>query len=190
MTEEVSQWQELQNHTDYEICVEYPHQIRRKQDKYMLKEIVKNGYLAVYLHQKPFYKHRLIALQFIANPDNLSCIDHINHNRKDNRISNLRWCSHYQNCNNFGKYKEQKIKYVDELPDDAFVVEAYKQWRFENLHFAISTNKFYFFNGINYKVIRERLASKWNTYRVSVRGTDGKVHDIAYSTFKNEYNID
>ena len=185
------QWQDLKEHPEYEICIEYPHQIRRKKTQRILKENCrKDKYLTVYVDSKNVLKHRLIAIQFIPNPDNLPCIDHVNHNRTDNRINNLRWCSHTQNNNNLGKsWTGRDIEYVDELPDDAFVVESYKQWSFENLHFATSTNKFYFFNGINYKVIRERLASKWKTYRVSVRGKDGKVHDIAYSTFKNEYDI-
>ena len=173
--------------SNYILSSRTPSSIKRNQKKYAISNLIDNEKNESNMNS--FKKDNIYDI-YLKTSNNLSCIDHINHNRKDNRISNLRWCSHYQNCNNFGKYKEQKIKYVDELPDDAFVVEAYKQWRFENLHFAISTNKFYFFNGINYKVIRERLASKWNTYRVSVRGTDGKVHDIAYSTFKNEYNID
>ena len=189
--DESSEWKTLKDHPDYEICVNFPHQIRKKSNGKILMESVKNnGYVQISFNKKNFLKHRLIALQFIPNPNNLPQVDHINHIRTDNRISNIRWCSHIQNNNNKGKsWTGRYIEYVDELPDDAFVVESYKQWSFENLHFATSTNKFYFFNGINYKVIRERLTSNQKTYRVSVRARDGKVHDIAYSTFKNEYGL-
>lgn len=45
-------------------------------------------------------KHRLVAEAWIPNPDNKSEIDHINHNRKDNRIENLRWCTRQENMDN------------------------------------------------------------------------------------------
>ena len=44
--------------------------------------------------------HRLVALAFIENPNNYPVIDHINRNRQDNRLENLRWASQSQNCVN------------------------------------------------------------------------------------------
>ena len=62
------------------------------------------GYLQVGLckNGKPkFYKvHRLVAEAFIPNPNNKPCIDHINTNRTDNRVDNLRWCTYRENNNN------------------------------------------------------------------------------------------
>lgn len=40
---------------------------------------------------------RLIAIAFIPNPDNLSEVDHINFDRTDYSINNLRWISHAKN---------------------------------------------------------------------------------------------
>lgn len=37
--------------------------------------------------------HVLIAFAFIANPENKPTVDHINRNRSDNNISNLRWAT-------------------------------------------------------------------------------------------------
>lgn len=42
--------------------------------------------------------HRIIAEAFIENPNNYPFINHINSNRKDNRIENLEWCTQSQNC--------------------------------------------------------------------------------------------
>ena len=53
--------------------------------------LVKNGI------KKRFHIHKLVALSFIPNPDRLPCIDHINTDRYDNRVENLKWCSFSQN---------------------------------------------------------------------------------------------
>ena len=37
--------------------------------------------------------HRLVALTWIVNPNNLPEIDHINSDPSDNRVENLRWCT-------------------------------------------------------------------------------------------------
>lgn len=44
--------------------------------------------------------HRLIAIQFIENLTNKLCIDHINNDRTDNNIKNLRWCTSGENKQN------------------------------------------------------------------------------------------
>ena len=72
----------------------------------MIKDhIDKNiGYYIVTLYKdrerKPFLLHRLIALHFIPNPDNHPVIDHIDRNRTNNNIENLRWCTYSDNSKN------------------------------------------------------------------------------------------
>lgn len=44
--------------------------------------------------------HRLVANAFIPNPNNYPCIDHIDGNKQNNYVSNLRWCNDLQNQNN------------------------------------------------------------------------------------------
>lgn len=46
------------------------------------------------------YLHRLLAIQFIPNPDDKPFIDHIDRNPSNNSLSNLRWATHTENMNN------------------------------------------------------------------------------------------
>lgn len=66
--------------------------------------IGKRGYFVVGLSQNGKTKtktlHRLIAEAFIPNPDNKPYIDHIDGNRLNNEISNLRWVTAKENSNN------------------------------------------------------------------------------------------
>lgn len=42
--------------------------------------------------------HRLVAEAFIPNPDGLPEVDHIDMNRANNRVENLQWITHRDNC--------------------------------------------------------------------------------------------
>ena len=74
---------------------------------------MKNGYMGIQLSkngkQKMFYIHRLLALNFIDNPENKTDVDHINGVRYDNRLENLRWLTHKENLNAFRSNPAQII---------------------------------------------------------------------------------
>jgi hypothetical protein len=49
--------------------------------------------------------HRLIGLAFIDNPENKKCIDHVDCDRQNNHVSNLRWATHTENQQNSSIHK-------------------------------------------------------------------------------------
>lgn len=64
----------------------------------------KFGYLQARLwennKEKKCYVHRLVATSHIPNPNNYPIIDHIDTNKKNNNVSNLRWCTSSMNALN------------------------------------------------------------------------------------------
>lgn len=76
----------------------------KKYNRFLTQRNHNKGYYEIKLSkngkEKIFKLHRLIALHYIPNPENKPCIDHINRDRKDNRIENLRWATCSENQQN------------------------------------------------------------------------------------------
>tara|TARA_R110001583_G_scaffold7231_1_gene36087 strand:- start:784 stop:1251 length:468 start_codon:yes stop_codon:yes gene_type:complete len=85
----------------------------QKFKRYLRPAVNGIGYLHVILYQdrkrKTAMIHRLIGTYYIPNPENKPYIDHINRNRTDNRIENLRWSTHSENQQNTGVSKNNKV---------------------------------------------------------------------------------
>lgn len=60
------------------------------------------GYYSVRLNRKNLLVHRLVAKAFISNPDRKHVVDHINGDRKGNRVENLRWVTTAENLLGYG----------------------------------------------------------------------------------------
>lgn len=108
MDEQIEIWKPINDFPQYMISnvgrVKSLNYKRMNIEKLLTPTLAKNGYLMVDLKNKGLrkntYVHKLIAQAFIPNPDNKSYVDHINANRTDNRVENLRWVTHKENMNN------------------------------------------------------------------------------------------
>jgi len=72
----------------------------------ILKASIDNttGYYKVSLYKnkiaKSYYVHQLVAEAFLDNPDDKLCVDHIDNNKLNNIINNLRYATHTENNRN------------------------------------------------------------------------------------------
>jgi hypothetical protein len=67
---------------------------------YLQGSIDKQGYKRYEYNKKKVGAHRLVALHFLENPDNKPVVDHIDNNRLNNRVDNLRWATISENGKN------------------------------------------------------------------------------------------
>ena len=112
---------------EFDILNVWPFTIRKTSNHRIVKEYKNNcGYFMLRLGKKQYLKHKIIAKQFIPNPDRLPFVDHINKNREDNRIENLRWVSSSDNSRNRTVYNGVKPTYIEKIPEEAIKIENYE----------------------------------------------------------------
>jgi len=102
-------------------------------DNYFLKPLDNGrGYYRIKLSKngvsKRFMLHRLLADAFLQNPNNYKIINHKDHNKKNNELYNLEWCTQKYNVDVFNKLnplkgcKARKTKgYVYSKRDNVYI---------------------------------------------------------------------
>lgn len=129
-----------------------------------------NGYPQVTLYKRnrgtKFYIHRLIALSFIPNPDNLPEVNHIDSNRTNNSIDNLEWVSSSGNSNH-AVTKGQRDHLARMTKQD--IAKAFS----------------YVISGKSYKEVSELFSNSWKPGFLSV-----KVKQYAQTINKEQQLLD
>ena len=203
-TEQIIDFVPLNDFSDYEILNQYPFTIRRKKDHYIVKETINknNGYPSVNIYCKKVNKHSLIAKQFIPNddPEHKTQIDHINKDRTDYHLENLRWVSSSENNKNISSKNGVEYEFIDNIPDDAIVITHYNTRNgrkiFNESEYYYyrdeETNKDIFYLKITNELYRIMYINKTKSGRefVVARDINHKQVAIYIHNFKYQYGLD
>ena len=91
-----SLWKDIPNFKNYQAHPEG--EVRNKKTKrIMSSECKKHRYISLLCNGKSIAKHKLIALTFHPNPNNLKEVNHKDGNKRNNKADNLEWISHSDN---------------------------------------------------------------------------------------------
>lgn len=100
-------------------------------EHYLHPVVDSRGYYYVRIKGKAYYVHRLVALMFIPTNDTSLHIDHVDGNKLNNNVENLKWCTQRENNNNpitktrisqsliGGKRTEEQRKHMSEAQQKA-----------------------------------------------------------------------
>lgn len=88
-----------------------------------------NGYETIVLsngtYQKRLRVHRIVADNFLLNPEDKPTVDHINRKRDDNRLCNLRWATHKEQGENKSYNKPTNVVGKDTTGNIKIVLDSY-----------------------------------------------------------------
>lgn len=177
-------WEELKSHHLYEICKEYPYNIREKGKlKNVSVSLNPSGYEQVALDGITYGLHRIIALQWLPNPDNLREVNHKDGNRSNNHLDNLEWISTNDNRKDRKPYQKRKAEFLNELPESAVPLNEYNNYEYDRFWFDYESKRL---------IVNSR--NKWRLVQISNNGSElitlidinGKSHTLSWNKFLKE----
>ena len=137
---EIEIWKDIENYPNYMVSnlgrIKSLNYNKTGKEKILKLSIDDFGYCRVRLYEKPkskfYYVHKLVASAFIPNLENKPYIDHIDTNPQNNNISNLRWVTQKENCNNpvsLEKYRKCKSKPLIQLSISNDIIKIHNSIR-------------------------------------------------------------
>lgn len=146
---------------------------RKITDKYSQIGLIKEN------KSHTFYIHRLVALHFIANPENKPEVNHINGIKSDNRVENLEWVTAFENIrhaislgklDSYYKNKSENMKkyYKNNPIDKGRAINFHMRGFMSRIRTVLNLE-----TGIYYDTIKEASEStnlKYGTFKSMIYG--------------------
>ena len=107
-----------------------------KKEKVLKNRTGKDYYdVALYKNKQPKPKlvHRLMAIEFLPNPENKPCINHIDGNKRNNTLDNLEWCTHSENMIHSFRTGLQKPQWAGKLGKENKMYKIVEQYTNEGI---------------------------------------------------------
>ncbi|CAL6113437.1 HNH_endonuclease [Hexamita inflata] len=131
-----------------------------------------------------FFIHRLVSEAFLGEcPENHE-VDHIDRNRQNNQLSNLRYVTKSQNSRNRSSYQGHSAEYFQVLPSTCIKFNTYQHHTFDRYFIDTESNQLYSFDNNQY---RKLILNK--DFRYRPMNINGKFASIfPHKLTKNDYN--
>lgn len=155
--------------TEYGVWVSTQGRIRLIRNKsYLEPRINGNGYCYVFTDKGPQAVHRLVAYTWLGDKREATyTVDHINSNKRDNSIKNLRWISE-ENNQGYAQFKTVPQKSTPkESEKTEHVIEN------ESLQFATLFN-----DRLDEKTRGRTALALWKAHKIDIRGDTINFRDV------------
>lgn len=163
-----------------------------KQKKYengklMKPRVRKDGYIEYHFcvngKQKTIYYHKIIVKMFIKKDfdSNIEEVDHLNHNRQDNSIENLKVVSRSENQRNQSSMNGNKFNFVDNIGNALVINDE------AGIYYSLDLDKFFMFieHTNKYKELHENISGGYPCIHYSYNNKD---HMFKTTKFRKNLN--
>jgi hypothetical protein len=114
-------------------------------DKILKPQKHRNGYCMISLfketHRRNLTIHRLVGQAFLPPTIDRFEIDHINRDKKDNRVENLRWATRSENNINKSYTSESGIRNIRQRTDSSWEVKIHRGGRLIHYKYCYSVEE-------------------------------------------------
>ncbi|CAL6050167.1 HNH_endonuclease [Hexamita inflata] len=136
-----------------------------------------------------FAVHSLVANAFLGLKPTGFQVDHIDRNRQNNCLENLRYVSASDNQKNRTIYNGHSAEYFEQLPTNCVPFVKYNQHIFENYFIDQNTKQIYSFANNQYRKVILTTDKCQGIQKYTFKNTLGKMTSVCLSKLQqNNYN--